>query len=250
MKKLHVMSFNLRVDVKNDGANAWPFRKKDVIQFILKEMPDVLGIQETNPKMLEELKFALIHVYDFIVEPRDQHGESTPLLIKKGLGKYLIQKTVWLTDTPEVPSSIPHSNHPRITSYVIMEIDEIGHVGIFNTHLDYTGDHTTMIQVKHLQTYIEKLNIERSFKTIIMGDFNSYPETQTIQYLKAFYHDGYKEDQHQLTFHNFTKQISGKPIDYIFYDHAFEWTEVHIVNDKEAMLSDHYPIKCYISLKQ
>ena len=50
---VRVMSFNIRVDVASDGADAWPNRVEAVAATIREA--DVVGVQEATPAMLDTL---------------------------------------------------------------------------------------------------------------------------------------------------------------------------------------------------
>lgn len=241
---LNIMSFNIRIDVSVDGKHAWPYREKHVLSFIKKENPDLLGIQEAGPHMVQSLRNHL-EAYDLFVEPRDERGESTPILIKKHLFKILEQKTIWLTDTPHQPSNIKGSNHPRIATYIVLETKDRHIIHFFNTHLDYTGDEVTLRQVEYLHAYMKQVEERYGGSTILCGDFNSYPKTKTIIYLENYYvscFNGLKN--HRLTFHGYSHDIEGEPIDYIFYSKTLKQVSLtfHDHIEKDVFLSDHYPI--------
>lgn len=240
----HIMSFNIRVDVKSDGIYQWSNRKDKIISFINEQSPDILAIQEASPHMLEYLKLNL-EAYDFFVEPRDESGESIPLLIKKGLGRLIETQTIWLTDTPHEKSKVDTSYYPRIATYAIIDTKALGKLGVFNVHLDNSGDKTTHVQVKKLHTYIKNIQKEMNFKTVILGDFNATPTSSTITYLKNLYYQDFNEPlNEQLTFHNYSVSKIGEPIDYIFLEKTLLQKPSHIVHyDKKYMLSDHYPIE-------
>lgn len=248
---IKVMSFNIRIDVAVDGKHAWPYRKHHVLSFINNQKPDILGIQEAGPHMVAFLHEDLKKDYHMFTQPRDAHGESTPLFIRKHLFKVIKADTIWLTDTPHVLSVVDGSNHPRIATYAILKTQQHDVLAIFNTHLDYTGDQTTLKQVKYLQTYIKHLEEEYCFKTIILGDFNSYPESQTVSFLSERYQSCFNAQQSpSLTFHGFSHHKDGKPIDYIFFDSSLKYqqTTIHHHTEDDMFLSDHYPISTIIHL--
>lgn len=45
-REYRVMTYNIRWDNPDDGINSWDKRKTDVVQFIRKTRPDILGTQE------------------------------------------------------------------------------------------------------------------------------------------------------------------------------------------------------------
>ena len=249
MKQYSILSFNIRVDVPSDGINAWPNRKKNVISFIKERNDDIVGIQEAGPHMYQGLKDELNNYQAFGLG-RDSRGESTPVFVKKGL-KVIESNTIWLTNTPYIESTIEGSNHPRISTYVVIELEQGKHIALFNTHLDYTGDQTTLIQTKYLINFVKQIEEKYQSQIIICGDFNSYPETKTIQLLEKTYQSCYQErHRHQLTFHGFSDLKEGEPIDYIFFSQTISMNTFEIIthHHQNPYLSDHYPIAISISL--
>jgi endonuclease/exonuclease/phosphatase family metal-dependent hydrolase len=249
MKQYSILSFNIRVDVPTDGINAWPNRKKNVISFIKERNDDIVGIQEAGPHMYQGLKEELNNYQAFGLG-RDSKGESTPVFVKKGI-KVIESNTIWLTNTPYVESTIKGSNHPRISTYVVIETEQDKKIAFFNTHLDYTGDETTLVQTKHLLTFVKEIEEKYQAIIIICGDFNSYPGTKTIQFLENSYQSCYPEKHHeQLTFHGFSDLKEGEPIDYIFFSRTILMNSFEIIfhHHQTPYLSDHYPIAINVSI--
>ncbi len=242
MKTLKLLSFNIRIDAKVDGLNQWSYRKENVKTFLLNRYDDVIGIQEAGPHMYQFLKKEL-NSYEAFGIPRDSYGEATPIFLKNGNFEVLSSNTLWLTQTPHIESSIPGSNHPRVVTYVVIK-DQVETYAIFNTHLDYTGDQTTLEQVKHLEKIVREVSDSFHAKTIILGDFNSHPESKTIKYLESSFDHPYQVNREdQLTFHGFSDQKMGKPIDYFFYDQEIKPKKFEIIyTQMSTYLSDHYPI--------
>ena len=46
--KTRVMTFNIRLENKNDGINNWEMRYQKVGEFILKQKVDIIGLQEVK----------------------------------------------------------------------------------------------------------------------------------------------------------------------------------------------------------
>jgi endonuclease/exonuclease/phosphatase family metal-dependent hydrolase len=209
----------------------------------------LIGIQEAGPHMLKTLKDALDE-YDSFGVGRDQKGESTPIFVKKGKFKVIESHTIWLTHTPLVESSILGSNHPRIATYVVLEMKDGKIIAFFNTHLDYTGDQTTLVQTKHLLNYIKTIENKYQALVVICGDFNSYPSTETIKLIEKEYTSCYQEKhKNQLTFHGFSNLKEGEPIDYIFFNNDIKMISFEIIDhlNDHPFLSDHYPISVKLS---
>ena len=69
-KTLNIMTYNIRLDVEDDGINQWDNRKKGLVSLIKEENPDILGIQEGLPNQIEYL-LEQLDEYSMIGEGRD-----------------------------------------------------------------------------------------------------------------------------------------------------------------------------------
>ena len=58
-KALKFMTFNLRLDVKEDGINSFTNRFQRVLDIINEEKPDVIGFQEVLDSMRARLRDSL-----------------------------------------------------------------------------------------------------------------------------------------------------------------------------------------------
>jgi len=235
---MYIASINLRINVDVDGLNAWPYRKKKMIDFILNENFDFVGCQEASPLMISDLTEGIGHLYDVVFEPRDERGESTPIFYKK-TNQPVACGTKWLTDTPNVLSQIKGSHFPRIVTYARFK-----DVLLFNTHLDYASDDVCHKQATFLVDIIKHIAYEKE-PIVITGDFNMKPHSKTISYMKTEFKTCYHQSSDDLlTYHAFSDETKGQPIDYIFYsNHLYpERFNIHHHEKKHVYMSDHYPI--------
>jgi len=236
---MHIASINLRVNVEVDGPLAWPYRKEKMIQFIMDHDFDLVGCQEAFQDMAYDLQEGLKSRYIMIYQPRDSRGEGTPIFYKKNLKPSSIQ-TCWLTDTPDQESVVDGSHFPRIVTMA-----RFGHLLFVNTHLDYASDDVCLKQAKHLIDIVSSKRKEDD-EIVLVGDFNTTPDSQTIQYMSNHLTSMY-QDQHVLTFHGFTDAKEGKPIDYLFTSRGLHVKSWMVHHDKPGIyLSDHYPISAVI----
>ncbi len=232
---MKVASINLRINVASDGKNAWPHRKDLMMSFIKEQNFDIIGCQEASPDMVKDLMEGLSDLYDVVFVPRDERGEGVPVFYKKEQS-ILETKTYWLSDDENHISMVEGSHFPRIVTFVRFQ-----DLLFFNTHLDYASDDVCLKQAKHLVRIIYK--IRKDEDVIITGDFNTHPKSKTISYMlqhfKSNHHDGL------ATFHGFTDQKEGEPIDYIFYLTDKKTSSV-MLHDFPKYVSDHYPISMII----
>lgn len=136
-----VMSYNIRYGTANDGADAWPHRRDNVIATIRAHAPELVGLQEALRFQLDELGAALPGYRELGVGRDDGQtaGEYAAILVDTA--RFAVQQTgtTWLSDTPEVPGSATWGNQiPRITSWALLEDRRSGdRFFYFNLHLDH-----------------------------------------------------------------------------------------------------------------
>ena len=96
------MTYNIRLDVEDDGINQWDNRKKGLVSLIKEENPDILGIQEGLPKQIEYL-LEQLDEYSMIGEGRDggNNGEYSAIYYKNKKLRLEKDETFWLSETPD-----------------------------------------------------------------------------------------------------------------------------------------------------
>jgi endonuclease/exonuclease/phosphatase family metal-dependent hydrolase len=189
--------------------------------------------------MVKDLMEGLSDLYQVIFVPRDERGEGVPVLFKIEYNS-LETKTYWLSDDENKISMVEGSHFPRIVTFV-----RFNDLLFFNTHLDYASDDVCLKQAQHLVRIIH--NIRKDEDVIITGDFNTHPKSKTISYMLKHF----KSNHHErlATFHGFTEQKEGEPIDYIFYLTDKKTSSV-MLHDRPKGVSDHYPISMMVENKK
>ena len=158
------MSFNILFSI-----NQTPERKPLVIDTILNEMPDTVGVQECSVAWMNILETALGEYYDWVGELNNQSQKwYNAIFYRKDKFKLIETKTMWLTATPSVESKIPDSTQFRTVTYAILEDLKTGaRFAHYNTHVDYNDD-ARPVQLKILINQINKCNLPM----ILTGDLN------------------------------------------------------------------------------
>ena len=52
VNELKVISYNIRYNNPNDGINVWENRKSTIVNFLIDESPDFIGLQEVKHSQL------------------------------------------------------------------------------------------------------------------------------------------------------------------------------------------------------
>jgi endonuclease/exonuclease/phosphatase family metal-dependent hydrolase len=244
--KIKVSSFNLRCNTPHDQMLAWPYRREAVFKFLNNEAYDLIGFQEVTPDMLIDLKENLLD-YHFFGIGRDQAGEAVIIAVHQ---KYeiLASDTFWLSDTPWVESKISKSAFKRICTFVVLKEKEQV-IACFNTHLDYQDGDAIYQQAEYLYHMMKRIKDKYNAHLILTGDFNQNPEDRAIRFLSTLLNHPFEDGKNLgLTYHGYSKEKEGLPIDYIFHDASLKMVSFSIRHDVEShiFLSDHYPIEADI----
>lgn len=249
MKKIKVMSFNMRTQVEADGVNQFRSRKDRILDMLTREDPDVIGFQEVTDEMRAWTREALGSKYTVVGcgRMKDYTGESVAIAVRNSLFEIISLESFWLSDTPSVSGSryenAEQSNWPRMTVSAFVKcvgIDEPFH--IINTHLDHIGQRARYLGMEQVADYVSGIN----GKFIYTGDMNAAPDAEEIEiFNKRTEAIGGKDATAELggTFHNFGRREQKSKIDYIFTNADFE--NSHIVPDegKDGLYySDHHAV--------
>ncbi len=187
-KEIKVMSFNIRLDVKNDGENWWEKRKDKVAALMNYYAADFIGAQEVQHHQLQYLLDELKN-YNHIGVGRDDgktEGEYSCIFYNKEKFKVINQSTFWLSATPDSVSRGWDAACNRVCTYGLFQLKKSKKkVWVFNTHLDHLGKKARIESVKLISKKINELTSNGNIPVIITGDFNSKPDDEPTQYMTA-----------------------------------------------------------------
>jgi len=246
-----VMTYNIRLDLASDRENAWSFRKEKVSNLILYYEPDIFGIQEGLPNQVYYLD-TLLQNYKVIGQGRDggQNGEQSSLFYDSNRFEVVNSGTFWLSETPEKISKGWDAQLNRICTYALFKNKKTyDYFWVFNTHLDHVGQLARVKSIVLIDEKITSLNAQ-NYPVILMGDFNSTPASEQIQFLNERY---VNSKQAAKVVYNATGTFNGfefqKPvtteIDYIFFSRkGFVIKKYAILTDSADCKypSDHFPV--------
>ena len=197
-ESLRVMSFNLRYDLTE---NAGVSRVDAVAAEILYYKPDVFGVQEDTQQWCDLLDAKLTEYtavrYGQKMTNNNQH---VTLYYRTAEFTLLESGTKWLSETPSVPNiKFSESATVRKMNYVVLERKSDGERFCYtNTHLENSGTTDTSSQLyvtratarnKQITVLTELLaDISQKWDhipMIITGDFNTTPDTEVYEIVKA-----------------------------------------------------------------
>lgn len=239
---LRAMTFNIRYDTVQDGPNAWPYRRELVYQVVRDASPHIVGFQEVLPRQREDLENNL-EGYLWVGHGRDADhgGEQCCLAISPGL-HIEDSGTFWLCPTPEIAGAVGWDAHiTRICSWVRLKQGE-AQFTVYNAHWDHRGE---IARLESSRLLLEKV-LATPGPVILMGDFNTVPDSPPIHRLTSILQDSYGElnpDSPTPTFHNFGRDPVGSRIDYLMASPEFLTVECRILDQpRDPYPSDHFPV--------
>lgn len=252
---LKIISFNIRYNSWNniDDANGWPFRKEAVVNMILQEHPDAIGLQEALVDQLLYLDSSL-PTYRRVGVGRDdgnEGGEFMAIYYDTTRLEYVGYNTYWLSETPEVPSLGWDAACRRTVTTLKLRDRHSGEEFVYlNTHLDHVGMVARAESAKLIASTIK--DFPTDLPVILGGDMNSTID-DTI--FNTFYANGLQSakelsgsESNDITYNAFGKG-EGSAIDHFFVRNAKVSTYNTLTADYGApYISDHYPIAITILL--
>jgi endonuclease/exonuclease/phosphatase family metal-dependent hydrolase len=182
---LRLMTYNIRLDLASDGANAWPNRRHWVVSQVLWLRPDIVGLQEVLPNQKADLVRDLPR-YRLFGGGRDdgkEKGEASPIGFDRQRFDLLGGGLFWLSPTPTVPSKGWDAAHNRIATWVRLRVRGTRTVIlVVNTHWDHIGLIARKQSAMQITQWLDA-NRRRCEQVMLIGDFNSGIESDQLQYI-------------------------------------------------------------------
>lgn len=242
------VTFNIRCDHDQDGANSFRFRKPLILRTIREKQPDILCFQEVLPHVADWLRENL-NGYVTLGCGRSAELEDEQMTVAFRADKYNLMEmhTFWMSETPFVPGSRyeEQSICPRTcTEVLLFERDTRRVVRVLNLHLDHVGEGARRLGLKQVLTHLDSAKLFPDAPIIMAGDFNDHPASGIWQAFED--HPGYTDATKDIgqTFHNFMRETGHGQIDYIFVRGGLECVKVEkwTAEENGVYLSDHYPL--------
>lgn len=249
------VTFNLRCDWGQDGANCFVYRQPLILKTLAQEKPDVICFQEVLPHMAVWLKQNLTEYY--VVgcgRGKKLDDEQMSVAFRRDSYNLIQMNTFWMSETPLVPGSRyqEQSDCPRTCTEVVLAESETGRVfRVLNTHLDHVGAGARRLGLTQILKYLEKAELFANAPVILAGDFNAPPDSEEMRVFDDF--PGYTNATKGIgaTYHGYMKADPPEYIDYIFLKGGVACDRVEKWQHEEngVYLSDHYPVCAELSWK-
>ena len=247
-----IISYNIRYDNRWDKENLWSLRKDRLSQLLMDYDPSIFGIQEGLLNQVEWIDSTLRN-YNYIGVGRDDgkgKGEFCAIYFDTTRYEVMENSTFWLSDTPNKVSVGWDAALERICTYGLFKkkmSDKM--VWVFNAHFDHVGKIARKKSSELILKKIKEVNTQ-SFPVVLMGDFNSNPDSDPIKIFKNNLQDALEISSTKLkgprgTFNGFdTMHPLDNRIDYIFVKDMKVLSYRHIDDrlSNNRHISDHLPV--------
>ncbi|KAK9458336.1 Endonuclease/exonuclease/phosphatase [Dipodascopsis uninucleata] len=258
---VRVYSHNIRYAAEHcfKGEEPWSVRKAHVagsIAFNTINQLAVVLLQEVLHSQLCDLLELLGDDWTYTGVGRDdgsKAGEYAPILYRKSQFKVELKRTVWLSETPSVPSKGWDAASVRILNMILLNCKSKERVFyVLNTHLDDQGSLARKKSAQLIMKIIKSL--ESHDALVLAGDFNSEQDQDAYQIFSKDLKDGRTHSISKLMYGN-THTYTGfgdekeSVIDYIFVYPGVEVKSCSVLNNKfedSPLSSDHRPVVCDI----
>ena len=254
--QVRAMTYNIRLDLASDGANAWPYRKDMVAALIRHEAPDLLGMQEVVLNQKRDLEAALPG-YAMAGVGRDDGkdaGEFSPLAWRRDRFELIRSGTFWLSPTPDRPGKGWDAAYPRIATWAELRDLRTGNViRVLNTHFDHVGEVARANSAAMIAEWVES-GPGAGSPTVVMGDFNAMPDSEPYRRLADTAASGLVDTRTISrappygppgTFNAFDiSSNAAAPIDHLFVTGGFAVDGYAVITQHWGgrLPSDHYPV--------
>ena len=247
-----IISYNIRYDNNWDIENSWKIRRNKIGQILVQYSASIIGIQEGLLNQVQYIDSSLID-YDYVGVGRDdgkKKGEFCAIYFDTTRYVLLKNSTFWLSETPDTISVGWDAALERICTYGLFK-DRITkkEFWVFNTHLDHIGVVAREKSSELILKRINKIN-RQSLPVILMGDFNSIPNSSPVKEIKTELSDALQISLEKLqgprgTFNGFNEDLPiEQRIDYIFTNKlkVLSYTHINDRLDNNRHISDHLPV--------
>lgn len=205
---VRLLTHNIRyaADPPSEGEEPWSDRKQLVLNELLyhtRHQDSFLCFQEVLHEQLMDIlsglnsnETAASDEWDYIGVGRDdgdEDGEYEPIFYRPATWELQDFKTVWLSETPDVPSKGWDASSIRIVTIGVFKHRETGKTLLaLNTHLDDQGQEARLegakIILEQIENYLSEKGseAETSYSAVFLaGDFNSEEDGDAYQTLTA-----------------------------------------------------------------
>jgi endonuclease/exonuclease/phosphatase family metal-dependent hydrolase len=260
--RFRVLSFNIRYDFENDGANRWQNRVDMVAHVIDESLASVICLQEDKKHQVDDLKSRLDR-FQFVGRGRNATGSGERCSILFDTRKFKLKESgdFWLSDTPEVPGSNTWGDrYPRKVTWALLvpKRAKSKSLLVLNTHFVDGNRPDLREKSAHVVKNWLKSKLGESDKVavVVTGDFNAGEGDAPHQILtggglRDTFLEARPKDPSPGTFNGFRGMQTRERIDWILTSgptRVYQTAKLDY-NEGGKYPSDHYPIMADLEIR-
>lgn len=250
---LTLLTWNIRYQNGHDRKDRWELRREALASEVLRQRPQVIGLQEALREQLAYLR-AQWPGYGCYGVGRDDgagSGEHAPVLWDTTRFALVQGRTVWLSPTPDVPSMGWDATCRRILTLVALRARDTGDtLWVANTHWDHVGAEARWHSAR-MVTDLVTPPIASGQRVIFMGDLNATRRQRPVRWLAEHLSDAAQHRCACATFNGFKRlRVFGRRIDYVWLSPGrFAVQDCSVPRPKVngRHVSDHFPVVVRLS---
>ncbi len=177
-ERLRVMSYNMLMDTyewKLKRVNRWKTRRPRVAELIQHDRPDLICSQELFAKQVDSLVELIGNDYTFFgagEKDGKRKGQHNGMFYRPDRLELIEGKVLWMSETPEKPSSSPVDPRPRQLTLCHFRDRMTGREFVaMNTHLRFNNPNSRAYCAK----FIADRAATYSIPVLVAGDMNTFP---------------------------------------------------------------------------
>jgi len=175
---VRVMTFNLRWDGFDDGANAWQYRRDLVCRVLRESRPDSVGTQEPMVRQIADIEAAIPALASYRLDNDPYYIRTQQILYRKDrfdridAGGFLVAQ------------GTNEDGTVRYCTWVLLEDRATGRRYYhYNVHLDHRDAGSRESSVVRLMKHIALRGSDDPF--VVTGDFNTGEKSPTMAFLRG-----------------------------------------------------------------
>ncbi len=255
---INVMSYNIRIESKDDGENIWTNRKDDMVIQIKKYNPDILCLQEDGEKPAKYLEEKTKLKGTLNIKTRGKSGNYNGVYYNENRFKLVKEGHFFLNEGTDTVGKGWDAASFRMARWVeFKDLKNKSKFYVVNTHFDHRGVEARKKSAYLIVDRIKKIAGKKP--VILTGDFNAKPESEAVTTIKSLLKDSREISKAEPTgpngtFNGFNLQRKlDNRIDFVFVNDKIDVNSYDVSTDKSKTgnyISDHLPITVNITIKK
>lgn len=226
-KIVKVLSFNILHGKTMKGD----FNLDIIAKVIIDANPDFVALQEVDYKTNRAKKYDLVTELGWRAKMSPIYGRA--MYYDSGeYGEGVLSKYTFLS-TRNVPLPYIPGDEPRTALEVTTVLPSKDTISFIGTHLDHLElDANKIMQAKE----INKMFSKNRYPTILAGDLNAEPNSNTMNILEGLWQASYDNTNPEPTF---SSENPTKKIDYVLFYPKYRWKVLNRQTICDTIASDH-----------